>query len=115
MKAARLDSSPRLRRVLDFLWDMKEHTTRDIVVGAHVCAVNSCVSELRANGFNVTCRQEVVGGQRCWIYKLASREPSSGLRGGEPAAGSAGLPLSREAGVPPGSLVAAGGSTGGQA
>ena len=115
MKAARLSSSPRLRRVLDFLWDLKEHTTRDIVVGAHVCAVNSCVAELRANGFSVSCRQETVGGQRCWIYRLASREPSSGLRGGEPAAGSVDCPLSARPASPPGSLVAAGGSTGGQA
>lgn len=117
MNAARLDSSPRLRRVLDFLSDLREHTTRDIVVGAHVCAVNSCVAELRANGFDIACRQEMVQGQRLWIYRLASREPSpGGLRGEEPAAGSAGHPSpARPASSARVCLVTAGGSTGGGA
>ena len=114
MKAAKLDSSPRLQRVLGFLWDMQEHTTRDIVAWAHVCAVNSCVAELRANGFRITCRQDMVQGQRCWIYRLASREPSPrALRGDEPAAGSAGHPVPARPVSSSGSLVTAGGSTGG--
>ena len=115
MNAARLDASPRLRRVADFLSDLKEHTTRDIVVGAHVCAVNSCVAELRANGFDITCRQEMAQGQRRWFYRLVNREPSpGGLRGDEPAAGSAGHPSpARPASSSGSALVTAGGSTGG--
>ena len=116
MNAAHLDRSPRLQRVLEFLSDMQEHTTRDIVIGAQVCAVNSCVAELRANGFRIECRQDMVEGRRYWHYRLASREPSSGVRGGEPAAGSAGYPSPARPASPPGSsLVAAGGSTGGGA
>ena len=110
MHAARLDTSPRLQRVLEFLSDRREHTTRDIVIGARVCAVNSCIAELRANGCGITCRQDMVEGRRYWHYRLASREPSSGWRGGEPAAGSAGHPLPARPASPPGSLVAAGGS-----
>ena len=110
MNAARLDTSPRLQRVLDYLSDRREHTTRDIVIGAQVCAVNSCIAELRMNGFDITCRQDMVEGRRYWHYRLASREPSPGLRGGEPAAGSAGHPLPARPASPSGSLVAAGGS-----
>lgn len=58
MHAARLDRSDRLRRVLDLLSDGKPRTTRDIVVGAEVCAVNSCVAELRANGHAIACQRQ---------------------------------------------------------
>ena len=61
--------------------------------------MNSIVSELRANGYVVTCRQAPGEHGRIWLYRL-SRESSPGLRGGEPAAGSARQPLAREAGVP---------------
>ena len=73
MHAARLDSSPRLRRVLEALLERGELTTRDLVVEAEVCAVNSCISELRANGFDIDCRQSVAhaGGPRVWLYSLA--------------------------------------------
>jgi hypothetical protein len=50
MHAAKLKNSPRLQRVDKFLSDLRPHTTRDIIRGADVCAVNSCVAELRANG-----------------------------------------------------------------
>jgi hypothetical protein len=46
MHAAPL-SSPRLARVLRLLADGKPHTTREIVRGARVMAVNACVAELR--------------------------------------------------------------------
>lgn len=58
MHAARLDKSDRLRRVLDLLSDGKPRSTRDIVEGAHVCAVNSCVAELRANGHAIACQRQ---------------------------------------------------------
>ena len=47
MKAARLENSARLRRVADLLADGREYSTLDIIMGAGVCAVNSCVAELR--------------------------------------------------------------------
>lgn len=64
MKAAHLATSPRLQRVAELLADGREHTTLEIVQAAQVCAVNSIVSELRANGLQILCR-------RCgdvWVY-----------------------------------------------
>ena len=53
MHAARLDRSERLRRVHALLSDRLEHSTQEIVLEARVCAVNSIVAELRANGFAI--------------------------------------------------------------
>ena len=69
MHAARLEHSPRLQRVLQLLGDGRWYSTLDIVIGAGVCAVNSCVAELRANGFDIACRR--VGKDR-FEYRLAS-------------------------------------------
>ena len=66
MHAARLDRSDRLRRVLDVLKDRKPHSTRTIAGEANVCAVNSIVAELRANGYKIECYR--VG--RLWYYRL---------------------------------------------
>ena len=57
MHAARLDRSPRLQRVYDLLSDGREYSTRDIIRGAEVCAVNSCIAELRENGCYIERRQ----------------------------------------------------------
>ena len=72
LHAARVDRSDRLRRVLAVLEDGREHSTLDIATAARVCAVNSIVAELRANGFAVACRQAVdpAGGGRVWLYRL---------------------------------------------
>lgn len=72
MNAARLDESPRLQRVLDVLSDGRSHTTREIVAAADVCAVNSCVAELRANGVGVSCSQGFERGRRVFRYRLES-------------------------------------------
>ena len=48
-------SSPRLKRVIKLLSDGKEHSTRAIIYFAHVCAVNSIISELRANRVGIDC------------------------------------------------------------
>ncbi len=71
MHAARLDHSDRLQRVLAVLADRAEHSTLDIAVRARVCAVNSCIAELRENGYRIRCRQ-VTGpdGARRWVYRL---------------------------------------------
>ncbi len=68
MKAARLAKSPRLQRVLSYLSDGKEHSTLDIVIGASVCAVNSCVAELRANGYVIGCRRQ----GDIWLYRMVT-------------------------------------------
>lgn len=71
MKAARLEKSERLKRVLALLKDGRWHSTLDIVMGAGVCAVNSCIAELRANGIPVACRR--VGRER-FEYRIVSSD-----------------------------------------
>ncbi len=44
-----IKSSPRLRRVFDFLSDMEEHTTREVERGADVSAAGACCTDLRLN------------------------------------------------------------------
>lgn len=58
--AARLETSPRLRRVRDFLVSRGSlgATTMEIITKANVCAVNSIAAELRANGLRVRCEYE---------------------------------------------------------
>ena len=71
MHAAQIDRSPRLQRVLAVLKDGAEHSTRELLAAAHVCAVNSIVAELRANHYPVSCRQVRGEGGRVWLYRLA--------------------------------------------
>ncbi len=74
MHAARIERSARLQRVLAVLDGGGWHSTMDIVREAGVCAVNSCISELRDNGKDITCRQvtepPLLGGGRVWEYRL---------------------------------------------
>ncbi|MCX8017056.1 MAG: hypothetical protein N2690_04020 [Rhodocyclaceae bacterium] len=70
MHAARIETSPRLRRVLELLSDGRAKTTLEIVAGAGVCAVNSCIAELRANGYPVRCWRE----GDLWFYQLERSE-----------------------------------------
>jgi hypothetical protein len=70
MHAARIEASERLQRVLAVLSDGREHTTYEIVHAAQVCAVNSIVAELRANGYRVGCQRR---GDR-WFYRLEGRD-----------------------------------------
>lgn len=65
MHAADLAHSPRLQRVADLLTDGQEHSTMEIIHAAQVCAVNSIVAELRANGLEIVCRR--VGD--IWYYR----------------------------------------------
>lgn len=66
LHAARLENSPRLQRVLDVLMTGRALSTLDIVVEAGVCAVNSCIAELRANGYDIRCWRE----GDVWLYRL---------------------------------------------
>jgi len=45
--------SKRLQRVRDLLSDGGAYSTRQIVRSCDVCAVNSIISELRANGYKI--------------------------------------------------------------
>ena len=66
MNAAKMSKSERLQRVFNVLLDGLEHTTRNIIRKAHVCAVNSIISELRYNGANIECERR---GSK-WFYRL---------------------------------------------
>ena len=69
MHAAKIDDSPRLQKVRDFLRRRGSATTREISNACDVYAVNSIVAELRANGFTVNCNP--VKGQRgVYRYEL---------------------------------------------
>ena len=79
MHAARLDRSPRLQRVHAVLRAGAERSTLEIVRAARVCAVNSCIAELRANGAVITCRQAAAPhGQRIWVYRMIAPVPGAG-------------------------------------
>ena len=81
MHFARLSRSPRLQRLHAYLRDGREHSTREIVAGANVCAVNAAIAELRANGAEIECRQAVdpAKGSRIFLYRMtrpARTEPT---------------------------------------
>jgi hypothetical protein len=69
MNAAKLSKSVRLQRVHDVLKDRREHSTMEIIQVANVCAVNSIIAELRANGKNITCQRR----GDVWFYRLRSK------------------------------------------
>jgi len=73
IKAAKLETSDRLQRVLRLLIDERHRwlTTRTILRRAGVCAVNTVIAELRENGAEIDCRTTVLqGGGRRWSYRL---------------------------------------------
>ncbi len=70
MHYAKIKKSERLKRVRKLLQDGHGHSTRNVVRNAHVCAVNSVVSELRANGLDISCWRK--GG--IWFYQLNGRK-----------------------------------------
>jgi len=74
MHFATLEKSQRLQRVLDVLRDGKTHTTRDLIRKAQVCAVNSIVAEIRANGIQVDCRRS----GDVWWYCIAEQIAEAG-------------------------------------
>lgn len=73
MHAAPADSE-RLQRVALFLADGMPHSTLDIITGARVCAVNSCISELRVAGFAIECERR----GDVWYYTMIHKpEPTT--------------------------------------
>ncbi len=80
MHAARFEHSPRLQRVHQLLSDGVERSTLEIVTGAQVCAVNSCISELRENGFYIECRQRGSGDTAIFLYRMPSPDRVGGNR-----------------------------------
>ena len=72
MHAANPKTSDRLQRVLALLNDGAEHSTREIVEGADVVAVSSCIAELRVAGYYITCRRYLrhSTGRQIYLYRL---------------------------------------------
>lgn len=66
MNSALLANSARLQRVFNLLADGRSYSTIDIIMGAGVCAVNSCISELRDNGYQIDCWRE----GDVWRYRM---------------------------------------------
>lgn len=56
MNYANVEKSPRLQRTLRVLRAGGWHSTRALMRAADICAVNSVVAELRANGFAIDTR-----------------------------------------------------------
>ena len=69
MHYARLAHSPRQQRVLRVLSDGGEHSTQALIRRAQVCAVNSIVAELRANGVAIACERR----SNIWYYRLGHK------------------------------------------
>ena len=72
MHAAKIQKSDRLQRVYRLLRYVKKEgnpwlSTRAIIMNANVCAVNSIVAELRANGKDIQCKRT----GNVWRYRLA--------------------------------------------
>lgn len=70
MRYARLENSARLQRTLKALESGGWKSTRDLIRKANICAVNSCISELRANGFDISTR---CLGKGRYEYKLEGK------------------------------------------
>lgn len=66
MNAANFDKSDRLQRVYKLLKRGGELTTLEIIQRAGVCAVNSIISELRQQGYQITCQRRA----NKWFYRL---------------------------------------------
>jgi len=68
MNAANFDKSDRLQRVYKLLKKGGEYTTLEIIQRAGVCAVNSIISELRQQGYQITCQRRADK----WFYRLVT-------------------------------------------
>ncbi len=68
--------TPRLSRVLLLLQNRGKSgaTTREIIYKADVCAVNTCVAELKDMGYNITCNRETVNKFRYVIHEKGQGE-----------------------------------------
>lgn len=82
MHAARIETSERLQAVLGLLSRGGRYSTRDIIDETGYCAVNSIVSELRANGYAIDCTPEtgIVKGRRQSVYYYRLVPPAFNLK-----------------------------------
>lgn len=74
MHAARVERSARLRRVLAALRPGLWVSSLDLALKGRTVTPGTCVSELRANGFRIECRQGSGPEGRVWEYRLTGRD-----------------------------------------
>ncbi|MDW7643423.1 MAG: helix-turn-helix domain-containing protein [Desulfuromonadales bacterium] len=72
---AKIEESERLQRVHRLLTNGGWHSTRDIMRAADVCAVNTVITELRCNGYDIVTR---CAGKGRYEYQLIT-EPQRSL------------------------------------
>lgn len=77
-------TAPRLQRCYAALREYGELSTLDLIRIANICAVNSVVAELRANGININCRRD----KGRWLYSLTDPPDTRYKRMGEEMADS---------------------------
>ena len=70
MRYANIERSPRLQRTLLVLQRGGWFSTRDLIRQADICAVNSCIAELRCNGYDIASENR--NGR--WYYRLEQQE-----------------------------------------
>ena len=82
MHAARIERSKRLQDVLALLSRGGRYSTRDIIDKTGYCAINSIVSELRANGYDIDCSSETgtINGRSQVVYYYRLVPPSFALK-----------------------------------
>ena len=82
MNAAKVSGSKRLQRVQRLLAKGGWHSTRDIVSEAQVCAVNSCVAELRDGGAEIECKifTDHTGERRFYYRMTKTAEETDGTK-----------------------------------
>ncbi len=77
MNFAKLENSPRLQRALDALLRAGKNglTTFDLFVATGSMAVHSDVSEIRANGYDISCAMvgKNASGRRVYRYTLEGK------------------------------------------
>jgi hypothetical protein len=90
MHAARVATSARLRRVLAALRPGLWVGSLELALTARTVAPGTCVSELRANGYRIECRQGSGPEGRVWEYRLTGG-PESGTAAATASAPQSGL------------------------
>ena len=71
IRAAHIETSPRLQRLMRYLKTQADWvSTWELVHNVNLCAVNTAISELRANNIDVECRKVRNG---VYQYRLAEK------------------------------------------
>lgn len=85
MHWAKVESSPRLQRLLAGLLDGRRRSTRELSRECEVYAVGTAIDELRRNGYDIECTRE----GRIFFYRLIARNGPAGVRAAPAGAGGA--------------------------